>query len=235
MLLSDHGMMAAAVVSGPTMPTYVSVTATSSGSSATSPRNISLPSVAAGDLLVMAANTGFARPQTTPSGWTRQSTEQTYNNGGSTEGRFDIYYRICNGSEGATVSLAWTGGTSPFEAHVVKITGSAQSSPIDAIAWAASSAGSNATANVSSITTATAETLGLLFVATRPNSSLGSLVNQPSGWTERSDTTAAATTIALSTATQSYSGAAGSKTSGTASFDNAAVAYCTAHLAVKGV
>ena len=98
-------------------PTSTSATATTFATSVTS-MAVNMPaSIASGDLLIAGVGVRNAGTWTPPSGWTVLN-EQA---GGGAVGESGVWYKIANGSEGATQT--WTAGTATTAAwHVRKVT-----------------------------------------------------------------------------------------------------------------
>lgn len=100
----------------PGVPTVSAATTTSFTTSVTS-MPVNLPSVSSGELLIAAVGVRNAGTWTPPSGWTLLA-EQA---GGGSVGETGVWYRIADGTEGATAT--WTAGTATTAAwHVRKVT-----------------------------------------------------------------------------------------------------------------
>lgn len=100
--------------------------ATTNVSTAASPWTVNLPgSIASGDLLVMFLQVANGR-SVTATGWT-QFVEDASD--GSADNHI-VLYRVADGSEGATVSVALTGGTGKGAAIVWRVTGAKTSGTI---------------------------------------------------------------------------------------------------------
>lgn len=93
--------------------------ATTNITAAATPWTVNLPgSIASGDLLVMYVQTGNGR-SVTATGWTLLVEDAT---DGSADNHI-VLYRVADGTEGATVSVTPTGGTSKGGAIVWRVTG----------------------------------------------------------------------------------------------------------------
>lgn len=91
------------------------------GTSTTTPYAINLPSsISAGDMLLMFVQ--YRRGGRAVSGFTEAWTQAWESDDGSTR-RAYAFWRIADGSEGATTSMAVTGGTENVAAAVYRITG----------------------------------------------------------------------------------------------------------------
>lgn len=126
---------------------------------------ISKPSgVASGDLLLAhLTNYDTLRDFTTPSGWTLLSTgHKSYSTSNLT--RSVVFYRVADGSEGASFAFNTSGGSTPYiNGAVLRYTGVDTSAPIDVAG--AGDANSNSTRSHPAVTTVTANAKLVLFQA----------------------------------------------------------------------
>jgi hypothetical protein len=88
---------------------------TTDGSSSASPQNVNIGSPGAGQLVVICIRLTAATTITTPGGWTLIATTQEND-------RTGVYYRLCDGSEGATVSFTF-GVATRFAAVALRFSG----------------------------------------------------------------------------------------------------------------
>lgn len=90
-------------------PTIQTSNSTNYTTTVSSPQNFNLPSgLTSGDLLLLfIGGSGASHSITTPSGWTQLS------HNAANIGTLGIYYKISDGSEGATVSISFS-GSFPF-------------------------------------------------------------------------------------------------------------------------
>jgi hypothetical protein len=113
-------------------PTLAATATTAIGSNTTS-HVVNLPAgIANGDLLLMWFRTGnTTTPHTAPSGWTEFQTNSV------TSGRTTLFWRVSDGSDGSTATVTSTNARRSA-AIVMRITGQAASSPIQAGAFSSS-------------------------------------------------------------------------------------------------
>jgi hypothetical protein len=99
----------------------IATSASTSDNDSSSPWTENLPaSIALGDLLVMAAwQAASTTALTWPAGWVQISAT----NAASGTGRFEVRYRLADGTEGATISISGGGGTTRLSSVCFRITG----------------------------------------------------------------------------------------------------------------
>lgn len=99
----------------------IATTATTNITTSADPWTVNLPaSIANGDLVVLHLRTGGgAAALNVPSGWTSLVTD---NASDASDDKTSILYRVCDGTEGTTLSVDWT-GTAKGSAIAYRITG----------------------------------------------------------------------------------------------------------------
>jgi hypothetical protein len=106
-----------------TTPALAGSAATTTSAGVTSPMTLNLPaSIAAGDLLVcQIARRGGSQTYTFPAGWVQVSGAASLENA---QGQFDLFYKIADGTEGATISVSSTvAGSNRMTCWIARFTG----------------------------------------------------------------------------------------------------------------
>lgn len=162
-----------------TKPTFATVAATNTSFAAAggSTMTVDLPSgVVNGSLCLIFVTGGSGTDKDySISGWT-QLGENTVAASAATTA---IFYRFCDGSEGATVSCTWTGGTQAGSAISVRLSGHHTSAPPEVSAAASAS---TTTPNPASLTATwgAANNLWLVYVGCR--STVDDFVSYPTNY-----------------------------------------------------
>lgn len=161
-----------------TIPVYQSSTSLVLPNGGAASGSLNYPAgTAAGDLLIVVAsrsntdNDAYTVPGFTQTGTTQEGVSPS----------FSVWYRVADGSEGASITVSHSSSTSVKTAHMHRFTGADPGTPIEA-ALTASATGSSTTPSMPSVTTANADCLAICIEHTN---TAGNVTNgtDPSGET----------------------------------------------------